>query len=570
MRQSSMFIPTLREVPSEAEAKNHQLLLRSGFIRQTAAGIYTYLPLGWRVLRKIENIIREEMEITGANELHMPAMQPIELLKSSGRDALYGDELMKLNDRHEREFALGPTHEEVITSLIKSEVNSYRQLPLNLYQIQTKFRDERRPRFGLLRGREFIMKDAYSFNTDWEGLDQTYWAMFDAYHRIFKRLDLNYRSVEAESGAIGDEGGTHEFMALADIGEDTIVTCTSCDYSANDEKAEYKIIDEIPTSDHDSFVNTVEKLYTPNLKSIENLTQDLNINSEDLIKTLIYFADGKLIAVLVRGDREVNEHKMIHFLDVEQIELADTKTVEKATGVIPGFVGPVKLDVPIYVDYEVERMTSGICGANELNYHLKNVIPGRDFSIENTGDFRMVSQNDQCPNCGENFKFNKGIEIGHVFKLGTRYSKKLDATFLDSKGKEQEIIMGCYGIGVSRLLSAIIEQNNDHQGIIWPKSTAPFRVHIIVINKKDITQMNTANDLYQKLSDIGIEVLLDDRDERPGVKFKDADLIGIPYRITIGKKIKENIVEMKVRQSGEQHLIEVDESLNNIIEFIKN
>ncbi|MFC4768823.1 proline--tRNA ligase [Effusibacillus consociatus] len=566
MRQSTYLVPTLREAPAEAEAVSHKLMLRAGFIRQVAAGIYTYLPLGWRVLRKVETIVREEMDRAGAQEILMPAMQPAELWQESGRYQVYGPELIRLQDRHEREFALGPTHEEVVTTLVRNEVRSYRKLPMNLYQIQTKFRDERRPRFGLLRGREFLMKDAYSFDGDWEGLDKTYWSMYDAYSRIFTRCGLNFRPVEADAGAIGGEGGTHEFMALADIGEDTIATCTNCDYAANLEKAEsgpgkqeYR---EVTVGEH-------EKFHTPAIRTIDQLTEAFGIDPKQLIKTLIYNVDGQPVAVLVRGDHEVNEIKVKNFLGAENVELADAETTQKVTGATVGFAGPVGLSVPILVDREVAAMPFGIVGANEQDHHIKNVRPGHDFSVEKTGDFRNVIEGDTCPRCEGTLKFYRGIEVGHVFKLGTKYSEKLGAKYLDQNGKEQVMIMGCYGIGVSRVLSAIVEQNHDDNGIIWPLSVAPFHVHLIPVSAKDETQMKLAEELYERLRSNGVEVLLDDRDERPGVKFKDSDLTGIPIRVTIGKGAADGRVEYKERRHNEQLDLALEEALTRIVQAVK-
>jgi prolyl-tRNA synthetase len=516
MRQKTLFVQTYREAPSEAEVISHQLMLRAGYIRQLAAGIYAYLPLGLRVLRKLEQIIRKEMDRAGAQELLMPAMQPIELWKQSGRDSLYGPELIRLHDRHDREFALGPTHEEVVTTLVRSEINSHRKLPITLYQIQTKYRDERRPRYGLLRGREFLMKDAYSFDMDWEGLDRSYWKMFEAYKRIFNRSGLNYRAVEADAGSIGGEGGTHEFMALADIGEDTIVSCTHCDYAANVEKAESgTAINQQP-----------ESQITPS------------------IKTMIYKVDGNLVAVLVRGDHEVNEIKIKNALNAEFIEIADAETVKQTTGVPFGSTEPIGLTVPILVDL-------AIVNYNQMRTH--------------TGDFRNAMEGDGCPRCNDgSLQFYKGIEIGHVFKLGTKYSEKLKATFLDQTGKEQFLIMGCYGIGVSRILSAIVEQNNDEFGMKWPMAVAPFQVHIIPVSVNDELQMRIAEQLYDRLLSSGFEVLIDDRDERPGVKFKDSDLIGIPIRIVVGKQAGQGYVEFKQRELEEKETIKIEDVFDKV------
>lgn len=567
MRQTTYLAPTLREAPAEAEAISHKLMLRAGFIRQLAAGIYTYLPMGWRVLRKVESIVREEMDRAGAQEILMPAMQPAELWRESGRYDVYGPELIRLQDRHEREFALGPTHEEVITTLVRNEVRSYRKLPINLYQIQTKFRDERRPRFGLLRGREFLMKDAYSFDTDWEGLDKSYWAMYDAYNRIFTRCGLDFRPVEADAGAIGGEGGTHEFMALADIGEDTIATCTHCDYAANLEKAE---AGEGKREYREATVGEHEKFHTPAVRTIEQLTASLGVEPREFIKTLVYLADGQPVAVLVRGDHEANEIKVKNYLNAENVELADHETTQRITGAPVGFAGPIGLSVPVLVDREVAVMPFAITGANEQDYHIRNVRPGHDFPLEKTGDFRNVIEGDTCPRCEGTLKFYRGIEVGHVFKLGTKYSDKLGAKYLDANGKEQVMIMGCYGIGVSRVLSAIVEQCSDENGIIWPMSVAPFHVHLIPVSAKDEAQVKVAEDLYNRLRENGVEVLLDDRDERPGVKFKDSDLIGIPVRVTVGKGAVEGRVEYKERKHNEQHDITVEEAFARIMEAFRH
>ncbi|OMF25339.1 proline--tRNA ligase [Paenibacillus peoriae] len=578
MRQSQLLLTTLREAPAEAEVISHQLMLRGGFIRQLAAGMYTYMPLGRRVLRKVEQIVRDEMDRVGAGELLMPVLQPTELWQESGRYDVYGPELMRLQDRHDREFALGPTHEEVITSLIRNEVNSYRKLPVTLYQIQTKFRDERRPRFGLLRSREFLMKDAYSFDAHWEGLDHTYWTMFQAYHRIFTRCGLNFRAVEADAGAIGGEGETHEFMALADIGEDTIVACTCCEYAANLEKAVARSTGEIeiaPVSDENEHVShpsfdtaKMEKFHTPGLRTIDQLVESLHIEPEEIIKTLIYMADDQPVAVVVRGDHEVNEVKVKHILGSEKFEIASADTVSKTTGTPSGFIGPCGLTIPMWVDYAVVQMSSGIAGANELDYHYRHVNPRRDIDLRHVADLRNVIEGDRCPRCDEGeLKLHRGIEIGHVFELGTKYSEKLGATFLDASGTEQAMIMGCYGIGVSRILSAIVEQNHDQNGIIWPYALAPFQVHIIPISVKDTLQMQIAEKLYNQLQDRGVEVLLDDREERPGVKFKDSDLVGIPVRIVVGKDAEHGKVELMERKSCNKETIHIEDVERRILEL---
>ncbi|MNW44752.1 Proline--tRNA ligase [compost metagenome] len=567
MRQSKLLLNTLREAPSEAEVISHQLMLRGGFIRQLAAGVYNYLPLGRRVLRKVEQIIREEMDRTSAQEILMPAMQPTELWKESGRYSIYGPELIRLHDRHDREFALGPTHEEVVTALVRNEVSSYRKLPVTLYQIQTKFRDERRPRSGLLRGREFLMKDAYSFDTDWSGLDESYRKMYEAYHQIFNRIGLNFRAVEADAGAIGGEGETHEFMALTEIGEDTIVTCNCCDYIANLEKAESRAPG---SSDLIVRADTVkEKVYTPNVRTIEQLVGFLHVEKQSIVKTMIYLVNGNPVAVLVRGDHEVNEVKVKNYFGAENIEIADDHAISSKLGVPVGFIGPVGLQIPLLVDVNVVNMPAIIVGANEQDFHYVNVQPDKDFTTEHVGDFRNVSQGDSCPRCEQGeLQFYRGIEIGHVFKLGTKYSEKLGATYLDSSGKELTMIMGCYGIGVSRILSAVVEQSHDEQGIVWPISIAPFHVHLVPISVKDEVQMNLVDQLYQQLSKHGFEVLIDDREERPGVKFKDSDLIGIPIRIVIGKDAPQGLVEFAERGAGHKTTVEADQVLQLCLERV--
>lgn len=546
MRQSQLLMTTMRDVPSEAEALSHQWMLRGGYIRQTAAGIYSYLPLGWRVLRKIEAIIRQEMDAAGGQELLMPAVQPAELWKESGRYDVYGAELIRLHDRHDREFVLGPTHEEVITSIVRQEISSYRKLPVNLYQIQSKYRDERRPRFGLLRGREFLMKDAYSFDRDWEGLDASYRNMYDAYERIFSRCGLMFRAVEADAGAIGGQGETHEFMALADIGEDTVVSCSDCRYAANLERAESAAPGE-PAAMRDSVKtgdsSAMERILTPGVKSIQELTDFLQVGAEQLMKTLIYRVDGELVAVLVRGDREANETKVKSYLGAEAAEMASAEEVKQATGAPVGFAGPVGLQLKIMVDHEVAAMAEGITGANQEDTHLKGVRPGLDFSLEYVGDFRNVAEGEPCPRCGAPLQFHRGIELGHVFKLGTKYSDAMNGKYLDADGREKPLIMGCYGIGVSRVMAAIAEQRISDGRLVWPMSVAPFRVHIIPVAVKDETQMQLAEHIYRELSGAGLEPLLDDRDERAGVKFKDADLAGTPLRIIVGRGAASGEVE---------------------------
>ncbi|CAM3403028.1 proline--tRNA ligase [Brevibacillus invocatus] len=559
LKQSQMLIPTLREVPADAEIASHKLLLRAGMARQLASGIYTYLPLALRTLHKIQAIVREEMNRAGGQELLMPAMQPAELWHQTGRWDVYGPELVRLQDRHDRSFALGPTHEEVITSLVRDEINSYKKLPINLYQIQTKFRDEVRPRFGLIRCREFIMKDAYSFDTTQEGLDINFQAMYDAYTRIFTRVGLNFRAVEADAGAIGGKG-TYEFMALCEIGEDTIAYSEEGDFAANLEKAEvvYK-----PSAKPEGEVPAFEKVHTPGVKTIEQLTKAMNVDAKQIIKSLIYRVDEKLVMILVRGDHELNEVKLKNLYDATQVGLAQEADLRALTGAPAGFVGPVGLDtekVEIIADNYVQDVHDGIVGANEADYHLAHVVIGRDFKVGRFADLRNITEGDECPRTGGAIKFARGVEVGHVFKLGTKYSQAIGATFLDENGRSQPMIMGCYGIGVSRTIAAAIEQNNDENGIIWPVAIAPFHVHVIPVNVKVDEQRLTSEQVTEQLHRAGVEVLFDDRPERAGVKFKDADLIGLPLRITVSDKAaQEGTVEVRIRKTGETHNVNLDE-----------
>lgn len=564
MKASELFYPTLREVPSEAEIISHQLLLRAGFIRKTTSGVYTYLPLANRVLKKIMNIIREEMDRAGGQEVILPIIQPQELWEKSGRWAGYGDEMFRLSDRHNRGFALGPTHEEVITDLVNNEVHSYRDLPLLLYQIQNKYRDEIRPRFGLLRGREFIMKDLYSFDIDEEGLDVSYKKMYEAYQRIFNRMNLQFRVVEADTGAIGGNE-SHEFVVLAETGESEIVFCENCDYAANVEKATC-----IPQKAYnsDNPMLELEKINTPGQKTIQDIADNYGIAKENQIKTLMYMADNELIAVIVRGDRELNETKLKNAIACNNLFMADEETVKQVCGAGFGSLGPVSLPVKVYADLEVSFMKNFACGANEDNYHFINVNVNRDFLPEAYIDVRNAVEGDQCPVCGSSLISLRGIEVGHIFKLMTKYSKAMNATYLDHNGKEQLMVMGCYGIGVSRTMAAAIEQNHDADGIIWPVAIAPYEVIVVPVNIKNHDQMKVAAAIYSDLQARGIEVIIDDRDERAGVKFKDADLIGIPVRITIGaKSLQNNEVEIKKRWEKEPELIKLDAVLdivNNI------
>jgi len=562
MKQSMTLIPTLREVPADAEIKSHQLLLRAGFMRQNASGVYSYMPLGRKVLQKVEAIIREEMNNAGAAELLMPALQQAELWQESGRWYSYGPELMRLKDRHDREFALGATHEEVITSLVRDEVKSYKHLPLTLYQIQTKFRDEKRPRFGLLRGREFIMKDAYSFHATKESLDEVYQRIFQAYTNVFRRCGLNFRSVIADSGAMGGKD-THEFMVLSEIGEDIIAYSDTSSYAANIEMA--PVIADYEKSFEPA--KELEKIHTGNNKTIDDVSTFLKAEPQQCIKSLLFRVDDRYVLVLVRGDHEVNDIKLKNFFEATAVELAEPGVTKEILGSSVGSLGPVGAEnIEIVADQAVESIVNGVCGANEEEYHYLNVNPGRDFKVSAYADFRFIKEGDPSPDGQGRIVFAKGIEVGHVFKLGTRYSEAMDAVFLDENGRAKPMIMGCYGIGVSRTVAAVAEQFNDDKGLVWPLSVSPFDVHLIAVNMKDADQSALAEELYGGLQGAGFEVLMDDRQERPGVKFADSDLIGLPVRITVGKKAGEGIVEVKVRKTGEMQEVHKD----SLAETIKN
>ncbi len=556
MRYSQYLLSTLKETPADAEVVSHQLMMRAGMIRKVAAGIYSYLPFGLRSIRKVEQIVREEMNRAGAIELLMPMVVPAELWQESGRWEQYGKELLRIKDRKEAAFCLGPTHEEVITDIVRREVRSYRQLPLNLYQVQSKFRDEIRPRFGLMRGREFIMKDAYSFDVDEAGADVAYEKMYQAYRRIFERCGLRFRAVEADTGNIGGTS-SHEFMVLADSGEDAIVSCDSCEYAANVEKAEIRppqAAAPVPTQ-------TLQKVATPARRTIEEVAEFLKARPEQLIKTLIVQTDaGETVSVLLRGDRELNDIKLCRLLGCNDVELASEELVKQVTGAPTGFAGPVGLKARILADSEVRFMTDAITGANELDAHYTGVACGRDFIVETFADLREAVAGDPCPRCSGKLEIWRGIEVGHVFKLGTKYSAALDASFLDAQGQEQVLFMGCYGIGIGRTVAAAIEQNNDDNGIIFPMPLAPFQVIVTMVNPNDEQVNQAADALYRQLLDLGVEVLLDDRDERPGSKFKDADLLGIPLRVTVGaRELKEGALELQERRSGEREMIPLAE-----------
>ncbi len=566
MRYSDYLVPTLKETPADAEVISHQLMLRAGMIRKVAAGIYNYLPLGLRSLRKVERIIREEMDRAGALEILMPMVVPAELWQESGRWQHYGKELLRLKDRKEADFCLGPTHEEVVTDIVRREIRSYRQLPLNLYQIQTKFRDEIRPRFGLMRGREFLMKDAYSFDLDAGGVDRAYEKMYQAYCRIFERCGLNFRAVEADTGSIGGTS-SHEFMVLADSGEDAIVSCNRCQYAANVEKAEIRP----PSGSAAASGAPLKKVLTPARRTIEEVALFLETTPDRLVKTLLLQTDaGEVVAVLLRGDRELNEIKLCRLLGCNGVELVPEETVLKVTGAPSGFAGPVGLDLRILADHEVGRMADFIAGANEKDTHFTGVNTGRDFSVAQFADLREAVAGDPCPRCEGQLESWRGIEVGHVFKLGTKYAEALHATVLDERGEERVLHMGCYGIGVGRTVAAAIEQNHDANGIIFPMPIAPFEVLVTMVNPKEAEVHAAATSLYEELLSLGVEALLDDRDERPGSKFKDGDLIGIPLRVTVGSRgLKEGMLELQDRRSGEKVLLPVGETAPRVAERVR-
>jgi prolyl-tRNA synthetase len=568
MRMSQLVAPTLREDPSEAEVISHKLLLRAGFIRKLAAGVYTYLPLGFRVLNKVVEIVRQEMNRAGAQELFMPVLLPAELWQETGRWDMYGKELFRIQDRHERNFCLGPTHEEIITDLVRSSIRSYRNLPVNLYQIQTKFRDEIRPRFGLMRGREFMMKDAYSFHTSQKSLDKEYTNMYETYCRIFERMGLKYRVVEADSGLIGG-GYSQEFMVLAETGEEEIFYCDKCEYAASRESAgvgKYKTGEgKRPKAEA-----KVKEIHTPAAKTIEEVTAFLKTSPDKMIKTLIYETEAGPVAGLVRGDHALNEAKLKKVLGVEDLRLASEKVIEKVTKAPLGFAGPMGLKgVKIVADTAVPLVEHGITGANKKDYHIINVSYGRDYKADLIGDIRYALHADVCPKCGKGkFKVERGIEVGHIFKLGTKYSEKMGCVYLDDNNKEKPMIMGCYGIGIGRTAQAAIEQNNDKDGIIWPVPLAPFQAAVVPVNSTIKEQMEVAQNIYDKGQGTGLDMLLDDREQRVGVKLKDIDLIGIPVKIIIGKALKDGKVEIKMRKSGEVKLVPKDKAVEEVKAFL--
>lgn len=570
MKWSELLLPTLKEVPSDAEAISHILMIRAGLIRKLTSGVYSYLPVGLRVLSKVENIIRQEMDKKQAQELLLPAIQPAELWQKSGRFEALGADMITFTDRHKKLNVLGPTHEEVITSIVKNEINSYRQMPITLYQIQTKFRDEARPRFGIIRSREFIMKDAYSFDRDIEALGKSYDKMYDAYCRIFERCGLEFIPVEADTGIMGGDA-SHEFMVLADSGEDKIAQCVKCSFAASLDKAECleKTKAEKENS-KDLKLEAPTDVNTPGVSSVEDVAQFLKVGVDKLVKTMIYLADEKPIAVLVRGDHEINEAKLLKVLKATHLEMAEPDVIEKVTKGPVGFSGPVGLEgIDIYADYAIEGVSGVVVGANKADTHTVNVDIKSNVKVTRWADIRSISESDPCPRCGGDIKIQQAIEVGHVFKLGTKYTKSLGATYLDEQGKANPIIMGCYGIGVTRIIAAFIEQNFDEHGIIWSKEIAPFQVIIMPLNTADEPSMKIAQHLYSQLLEQNIEVLLDDRNLRAGIKFKDADLVGIPLQVVIGpKNLAKNVIELKTRQSGKREEVSVADALGKIIDSV--
>jgi prolyl-tRNA synthetase len=566
MRWSQTFIPTHKEDPAEAEVVSHRLMVRAGLMRKLTSGVYTYLPLGYRTIRKVEQIVREEMNAAGAVELLMPILHPAELWKESGRWDVYGKELMKVTDRHRRDFALGPTHEEVITDLIRGQIRSYKRLPVTLYQIQTKFRDEIRPRFGVMRAREFVMKDAYSFHADDASLDKTYQRMHRAYTRIFQRCGLQAAPVQSESGAIGGDV-THEFMVLAETGESEILFC-DCGYTATIEGAHSKLSPHVIEEES----APLEKVHTPGAHTVEQVTQMLKVDAKRLVKTILYRCDDRLVAILIRGDREVNEAKVRQITGCNLLEMATPEKILEVTGGPVGFSGPVGLEgVEMLADVSLEGLVNAVVGANQDQYHLVNANFPRDFQIERLEDVHMARAGDLCEKCGQPLKSMRGIEVGQIFKLGCKYSHAMRATFLDAQGAEREFIMGCYGIGVTRTVAAAIEQYHDANGIIWPMTIAPYQVLVLPLNVVDEATMKTAREIYDELTEAGLEVLLDDRDERAGFKFKDADLIGIPLRLTIGERsLKEGQVELKLRREEASRKIDRRKAVAEVIELVRS
>lgn len=571
MRFSRAFIPTLKEIPADAQVLSHIYLVRGGFIRQLAAGIYNFLPLGWRVVHKIENIVREELDRAGAQEVLMPAATPAELWQETGRWSKYGPELLRFKDRKGADFCFGPTHEEVIVNMVRRDTKSYRDLPLNLYQIQGKFRDEVRPRAGLMRGREFIMKDAYSFDVSAEQALRTYDIMYHAYERIFRRCGLDFRVVEADMGAIGGLR-SHEFQVLADSGEDAIVSCDSCDYAANVEQAEILAPSEPGIMLAEGASGELTRVDTPRARTIEEVSSLLGCEPRQLIKTLVYLADDKAVAVLVRGDRAVNEVAFKKLVGATQLFLARDGQVKEATGAPAGFVGPVGLDIPIYADEELRGATGAVAGANQADAHYTGVDLARDATITAYAPLRIAQAGDVCPRCKSgHMKSFRGIEVGHVFFLGTAYTAPMQCTYLDESGASKLMEMGCYGIGITRVASAAIEQHNDESGIIWPMSIAPYEVEVMPLQMNDPEVFKHAESIYEQLLANGLEVIFDDRDERPGAKFKDADLIGIPLRVAVGaRSLKEGNVEVKWRRGGDAELVAIHDVVEHVVGLVED
>ncbi len=565
MRMSKLYLPTLKEIPAEAEIKSHQLMLRAGLMRKLSPGIFSYLPLGYKVIKKIENIIREEMDKTSSQEVLLPVMQTSKIWQDSNRWEKFGPIMIRFKDRKEHEYCLGPTHEEVITDLIKDELRSYKDLPLNLYQIQTKVRDEIRPRFGVMRSREFIMKDAYSMDEDYSGLDKSYQEMYDAYVKIFDRLGLKTHIVEADSGAMGGKD-SHEFVLIAEAGEDDIALCDSCDYAANTELAGSYLAKQTVSQD----IMEKKLIDTPDIKTIQGLENFLNIDGSQMIKTMLMKADDQLVVVLVRGDDQLNEVKLANFLQATTIEPAEEEDIFEVFNVKAGFIGPLGIEgYPIIADWRVKYLRNAVCGANIVDKHYGNINPGKDFTVDDYQDLRTVQNGDHCPKCDKgHLKIKSGIELGHIFKLGTKYSESMGATYLDENGREQPVVMGSYGIGVTRIVAAAIEQSNDQNGIIWPKSIAPYQIIILPLGNNEEVQ-KTAQNIYERFQKMDVEVLIDDRSKRAGVKFNDADLIGIPLRITLGSRsLQNNVIELHNRQTGQDYEISLDNYEVEIKKFL--
>ena len=571
MRYSNYFIPTLKEDPADAEVVSQKLMIRGGMIRKLAAGIYNYLPLGLRSIGKVEQIVREEMNRAGAVELLMPAVLPAELWEESGRWDYYGKELLRFKDRADREFCIGPTHEEIITEIVRRDISSYKQLPVNLYQIQTKFRDEIRPRFGVMRAREFIMKDAYSFDATVEGAEKSYWAMYEAYTRIFERCGLEFRAVLADTGNIGGNF-SHEFMVLAPTGEDVVMSCDKCDYAANLELAEVGGQDIDTENSSNDTSKDIEEVHTPNLKSVQEVAQMLSVTPSNLIKTMIVEVDGKPVAALVRGDHELSLTKLRKALGAELVELATPEVIQEVTGGPMGFSGPVGLDIRKVADISVKSMGTSVTGANKKDYHIINVNLGKDFDVKEFFDIRVAVDGDKCPSCdGATLVSTRGIEVGHVFMLGTKYSEAMNATFVDKDGKEKPFIMGCYGIGIGRTVAAAIEQNHDDSGMKFPKALAPFEVSVLPLKIKDEEVLKESERIYSELIEAGYEAIIDDRDVGPGFKFKDAELIGVPIIVAVGPRtIKEGEAEVKVRKTGDTRNIKLEVVVNEVKELLNS